>query len=220
MIKIVGSFLGIHDNGFSLIENNNIVACYSDERFSRVKSAHRQYTFPQPSLDAIQKDFNINIKDSNIILASAKPVNTSLPQIVDIVNHRPIRLYSHQYSHACGVYYTSGFDDNTLVVSYDGGDCGDDNFVELNKNNLHKYFPYKMNTYGACYIVKIREIKRTIARLLTISRINKKSTVVRYQFSRAIGHLLGIQSFHRFFKILNFIPICIDQEFSFKKIIF
>ena len=78
MIKIVGSFLGIHDNGFSLIENNNIVACYSDERFSRVKSAHRQYTFPQPSLDAIQKDFNINIKDSNIILASAKPVNESV----------------------------------------------------------------------------------------------------------------------------------------------
>lgn len=153
-MKIVGSFLGIHDNGFSLIEDNKIVACYSDERFSRIKSAFRQYTFPNFSLDALQKDFNLDIKNPNIILATAKPVNIDLPEVVDIIKHRPIKLYSHQYSHACGAYYTSGFDDNTLIISYDGGDCGDDNFIELNKDNLHKYHPYKMNTYTGVFTVK------------------------------------------------------------------
>ena len=153
-MKIIGSFLGIHDNGFALIEDNKIIACYSEERFSRIKSCYRQYTFPKLSLDSLQKDFNIDIKDPEIILASAKPINTDLVENVDIINSRPIKLYSHQYSHACGVYYTSGFDDDTLVISYDGGDCGDDNFTELNKDNLHLYHPYKINTYSGVFIVK------------------------------------------------------------------
>ena len=135
-MKIVGSFLGIHDNGFSLIEDNNILACYSDERFSREKSCFRQYTFPQYSLDALQNDFNINILDKDIILASAKPIRIEQPEVVDIIMQRTIKLYSHQYSHACGAYYTSGFDEDTLIISYDGGDCGDDNFTEINKDNI------------------------------------------------------------------------------------
>ena len=153
-MKIVGGFFGVHDNGFCLIEDNNIIACYSDERFSRTKSAFRQYTFPKFSLESLQKDFNIDINDPNIIFASAKPVNIELQEVLDIVNKRPIKLYSHHYSHACGAYYTSGFDDDTLVISYDGGDCGEDNFIELNKDNLHKYFPYKKNTYNGFYTVK------------------------------------------------------------------
>jgi len=153
-LKIIGSYLGIHDNGFSIIDDNNIIASYSEERFSRIKSTYRQHTFPDASLAAIQKDFKFNIRDPNIIFASAKPINTHLPEVVDIINSRPIRLYSHQYSHACGVYYTSGFDDNTLVISYDGGDCGDDNFVEINKDNLSLYNPYKVNTYSGYYMVK------------------------------------------------------------------
>jgi carbamoyltransferase len=153
-LKIVGSFFGIHDNGFSIIEDNNIIACYSEERFSRIKTAFNQFTFPKLSLEAIQKDFNFDINDPEIILAAAKPVNTELQEVLDIVNNRPIKLYSHHYSHACGSYYTSGFDDDTLVISYDGGDCGEDNFIELNSDNLNKYWPYKKNTYNGFYRVK------------------------------------------------------------------
>ena len=153
-MKIVGAFLGIHDNGFSLIEDNKIIACYTEERFSRIKSTFNRYTFPQLSFDAIQKDFNFDINDPEIIFAAAKPVSIEQPKIIEIINNRPLKLYSHQYSHACGAYYTSGFDDNTLVVAYDGGDCGDDNFTELNRDNLHKYHPYKMNTYSSFYVVK------------------------------------------------------------------
>jgi hypothetical protein len=77
---------------------------------------------------------------------------------------------------------------------------------------------YRSNLLKENDTIEFSEFSHTFKLKTIFSRINKKSTVVRYQFSRAIGHLLGIQSFHRFFKILNFIPICIDQEFSFKKI--
>ena len=41
---------------------------------------------------------------------------------------------------------------------------------------------------------------------------------MRYQFSRAIGHLFGLQYFSRFLKLINFIPIFIDQNFYPQKI--
>ena len=153
-MKIIGSYLGIHDNGFSLIEDNDIVACYSEERFSRIKSAYNQYKFPINSFNSLKEDFNIDINDKDVIFASAKPVSIEIPEVLELVKNKGLKLYSHQYSHACGAYYTSGFDDDTLVVSYDGGDCGDDNFTELNIHNVDKYFPYKINTYSGVFVVK------------------------------------------------------------------
>ena len=41
----------------------------------------------------------------------------------------------------------------------------------------------------------------------------KNATTIRYSFGRALGHFLGIQSFTKFLKFMNFIPICIDQIF-------
>lgn len=153
-MKILGSYLGTHDTGFALIEDNKILACYSEERFSRIKSCYNKYKFPINSFNAIQKDFNFDIKDPDVIFVAAKHVVNDTPEIQDIINYKSIKLYSHQYSHACGVYYTSGFDDDTLVISYDGGDCGEDDFTELNKDNFDKYFPWKINTYSGTYLVK------------------------------------------------------------------
>lgn len=154
-MKIVGSYIGIHDQGFSLIENNDILACYSEERFSRIKSCYNMNTFPKLSFESLQNDFNINLKDPSIDFVSAKPINFILPEVQDIINYRPIKLYDHHYSHACGTYYTSGFDENTLVISYDGGDAGQDNFTELNKDNINKYFTLKRtDTFCAFYTIK------------------------------------------------------------------
>ena len=57
---------------------------------------------------------------------------------------------------------------------------------------------------------KIRSIYSKIPR--------KNITVIRYKLSRAIGHYLGIQFFSKFLKLLNFIPLCVDQCFYKKKI--
>lgn len=43
-------------------------------------------------------------------------------------------------------------------------------------------------------------------------------TVIRYKLSRAIGHFLGIQYFSKFLRLLNFIPLSIDQCFYKKKL--
>lgn len=154
-MKIIGSHIGSHDQGFALIEDNIIKACYSEERFSRIKSCYNLDIFPKLSLAALEKDFNLSIKDPSIHLVAAKSVTDNLQEIIDILNYRSIILYDHHYSHACGAYYTSGFDENTLIISYDGGDAGPDNFKELTKDNFHKYKTLKHTcTYSAAYVVK------------------------------------------------------------------
>ena len=49
------------------------------------------------------------------------------------------------------------------------------------------------------------------------SRYKKNTTTIRYLFSRALGHFLGIQSYSKYLRLLNFIPICIDQRFYYNK---
>ena len=155
-MKIVGSYIGAHDVGISLIENNKIVACYTEERFSRVKSAHAGAVFPINSFLAIQKDFNFDINDPSIKFACAKPVAINHVFITDIIKNRSVKLIGHEYAHACGAYYTSGFNENTLVVAYDGGDVGDDDWKELNSENYNNYIPWKTenDNQTACYVVK------------------------------------------------------------------
>lgn len=155
-MKIVGSYIGPHDAGVALIENNQILACYSEERFTRVKSAHAGCIFPINGLDALQKNFNFDINDPNVKFACAKPIATEHKFLREIVNNRELRTIGHEYAHACGAYYTSGFNENTLIVAYDGGDCGDDDWTILNKENYDRYNPWKAknDSQTACYIVK------------------------------------------------------------------
>ena len=53
--------------------------------------------------------------------------------------------------------------------------------------------------------------------LLSNAIKTNKATIIRYKFSRALGHFLGIQSFSKYLKFLNFFPVCIDQCFYKKK---
>ena len=155
-MKIVGSYMGPHDAGVSLIENNQIIACYTEERFTRIKSAHAGCIFPTFSLESLQKDFKFDINDPNVKFVCAKPVAIQLEEIRNIVKSRDVKLIGHEYAHACGAYYTSGFNENTLVVAYDGGDCGDDNWTSLTHQNYDHYKPWKTrdDNQTACYIVK------------------------------------------------------------------
>ena len=49
------------------------------------------------------------------------------------------------------------------------------------------------------------------------STLNKKSIVIRYHISRALGHLFGIQYYSKFLKIFKCVPFFIDQNFYFRK---
>lgn len=48
-------------------------------------------------------------------------------------------------------------------------------------------------------------------------KLNKKDTLIKYKFSRALGHFLGVQSYKKIFRLFNFIPIYIYQIFYNKK---
>ena len=92
-MKIVGSYIGAHDVGFSLIEDNQIIACYSEERFSRIKSAYAGGVFPSLSFEAIQRDFDFDLKDPNVKFAVAKPFTQyKHNDILNILKNRSISL--------------------------------------------------------------------------------------------------------------------------------
>lgn len=48
-------------------------------------------------------------------------------------------------------------------------------------------------------------------------RINKKNTLIKYNFGRALGHFLGIQSYKKILRLVNFVPVYIYQIFYNKK---
>ena len=47
-------------------------------------------------------------------------------------------------------------------------------------------------------------------------RINK-NTLIKYNFGRALGHFLGIQSYKKILRLVNFVPVYIYQIFYNKK---
>ncbi len=67
-------------------------------------------------------------------------------------------------------------------------------------------------------IIKLSEFDHKFKLKFFFSKFDPNAiTVVRYSFSRAIGHLLGIQYYSLFLKLLDFIPLVIDQNFYKKK---
>tara|TARA_B100000795_G_scaffold30311_1_gene19976 strand:- start:2147 stop:3193 length:1047 start_codon:yes stop_codon:yes gene_type:complete len=50
------------------------------------------------------------------------------------------------------------------------------------------------------------------------SKLNNRFTIQRFHFCRAVGHFFGVQYFSKYLKLLNFIPLCLDQNFYKKKI--
>jgi len=67
-------------------------------------------------------------------------------------------------------------------------------------------------------IIEFSEFKHEFKWNFLNAKFNKKTTTVRYHFSRALGHYLGIQYFSLLLKFFKIIPLCIDQIFYAKKI--
>ena len=68
-------------------------------------------------------------------------------------------------------------------------------------------------------IIEMSEFKYKLKFNFINSKItDKNSQIIRYKFSRAIGHFLGIQKYSKFLRLLDFVPFCIDQHFMKQKI--
>ena len=66
-------------------------------------------------------------------------------------------------------------------------------------------------------VIEFSEYSHKFKLKFFFTKIEKNAVIVRYKFSRAIGHFLGIQKFPFYLKIFNFIPLYIDQYFYYKK---
>ncbi len=66
-------------------------------------------------------------------------------------------------------------------------------------------------------IIELSEFNHQFEMSRINSNLNKKSIVIRYHISRAIGHLFGIQYYSKLLKLLKFVPLSIDQKFFFRK---
>ena len=69
MSTILGFNIGIHDAGVSLIQDGVIKAVYSEERFSNHKM--KGFTINK-SLDALIKDYKLNLDDVTKCVTSSK----------------------------------------------------------------------------------------------------------------------------------------------------
>tara|TARA_S200000501_G_scaffold368972_1_gene407634 strand:- start:184 stop:1239 length:1056 start_codon:yes stop_codon:yes gene_type:complete len=77
---------------------------------------------------------------------------------------------------------------------------------------------YRSNFIKENDIIELSEFSHKFKFTLLSNTIKtKNATIIRYKFSRALGHFLGIQSFSKYLKFLNFLPVCIDQYFYKRK---
>lgn len=117
-MKVIGLSSYSHDATVCLIDDGKIVACYSDERFTRNK--YNLAPIPYDSMKTLFEDYNLNIDKDNIVFAFGNPVYTNDPLIKNVVGEvGEAYIYDHHDCHAATAYYTSGFKEKTLVLTLD-----------------------------------------------------------------------------------------------------
>ena len=122
MAKILSISAVAHDCGIAFIEDGVIKYALEEERFRRIKGIFNQFSFPDLSLKALEELCGITPFDEDVIVVMPKSVLCGLDYLERLVENKPVYLYDHHYAHACTAYYLSGFSDETLVFTHDGGD--------------------------------------------------------------------------------------------------
>ena len=122
MSKIIGLSTVGHDCGVAYIVDGKIKHCFAEERFTRLKGVLNQFVFPTFSLQKLQELEGISIYDEDVIVVMPKMVLCGFDELRKLCSKKEIQLYEHHYAHACSSYYISGFKDDTLIITYDGGD--------------------------------------------------------------------------------------------------
>jgi len=130
-MKILGLHTNFHDASVSLHIDNELIADYKEDRFSRNKHDLKL----EKALEKIQEDFNFSYADEDVTLVSPSHywhVQRNFGssgfwyeqnKITDIIEEtgKTVYQYDHEFAHACAAYFSSGFfDHKTLIVSLDG----------------------------------------------------------------------------------------------------
>jgi carbamoyltransferase len=117
MSLIYGFYTGSHSPAVALMKDGKIISCLEEERIRRVKSGDNYDINVELSSEAIQKFTGVNIIDADYnVFASPTPKEFARK----ITNNRYEKI-GHHTAHAYGAYFTSGFEEKTITITYDGG---------------------------------------------------------------------------------------------------
>ena len=117
MSLIYGFFAGSHSPTIALMKDGKIVSCLEEERMTRIKSGDNYDINCELAAEAIQKFTGVNIVDADYNIF-VNPTPDAFAR--EITNNRYEKI-SHHTAHAYGAYFTSGFQEKTITITYDGG---------------------------------------------------------------------------------------------------
>ena len=117
MSSIYGFYGGSHSSTVSLIVDGRVVCCIEEERTSRVKSGDNHESLPTTCSKKIQEYTGLKIKDADYRVW-ALPCPDKEAREISGLNYEKV---SHHTAHNYGAYFTSGFQEKVLSVSFDGG---------------------------------------------------------------------------------------------------
>lgn len=148
-MKILGYSAGGHCCGLTLLEDGKPVFCFEEERFNRIKPyndfANIKFRTPWQSGQWAKQNYDFKLEEVDY-LTTYYPELGPLGQeeAKDIIEYAEIGKFDkrkfiftdHHDSHCYLAYYTSGFKEDTLVISLDasGGDYSGKFFLGRNGN--------------------------------------------------------------------------------------
>jgi len=186
-MKVLGYSSLNHDSSVTLIEDGVILACYSEERFTRDK--YDMCSSPWMAFDQIQKDFNFDISDPDVVVSTATPVWTDHDFLKKILEKkREVWVYEHGDAHAMGSYLTSGFKEKTLVIAFDSTSSSNFFKRKVTADDLDKVHKQEFNSnYFNVYIGEGTD-------LTLMERVNGNPTGLSCNYFSAINNVGGYWS--------------------------
>jgi len=109
-----------HDAGAVLLKDGKIVSAIQEERPKRIKVCDDLNALPDLSIQRIENEFNMKMNEADYV-CTATPVSavSSFWNDKHDVPKEKVYMVNHHDAHCYGAYYTSGFNEPTLVISYE-----------------------------------------------------------------------------------------------------
>lgn len=173
-MKVLSYISNTHHCGVAYVVDGIIKGCFSEERFSRIRTSKDPQNIPTNSLKEIQKYFDIDIRDDDIKIATTAPVflrkkDYEIDGLTkDFLSlNKKIHVYPHHICHALPTYLTSGFHEKTMNLVIDGSESNNVDYPLIltneNKNKLNfRFRNSKWCTVYTGYNNKLTELKSFI----------------------------------------------------------
>lgn len=117
MSSIYSFFAGSHSATCALLVDGEIHYIIEEERLSRIKSGEFLRSYPDGASEKIESLSGLKIKESDYRLVVVPAPDQYFRQLIK-TNYEKV---GHHDAHNYGSYFTSGFEEKTISISYDGG---------------------------------------------------------------------------------------------------